>query len=67
MTDSYAPLELHGQTEVTSPSTIILVFAIDDPRTRMDRLEQRFRQMRIFHRVTSWDDIDICAPHSPIA
>ena len=52
---------------MTSPSTITLVFAIDDTRTRIDRLEQRFRQMRIFDGVTNWDDIDVCAPHSPIA
>ena len=58
---------LHGQAEVTPTLTTVLVFAIDDTRTRMDRLEQRFRNMRIFDRVTNWDDIDVCAPHSPIA
>ena len=51
------PLVLHGQAEVTPPLITILVFFIDDTRTRMDKLEQLFRQMRIFNGVTNWDDL----------
>ena len=61
------PLVIHGHANVTPPSITVLVFSINDTRTRMDRLEQRFRQIRIFDGDTSWDDINVCAPHSPIA
>ena len=50
---------------MTPPSATVLVSAIDDARACMDRLEQRFRHMRVFDRVTNWDVIDVCAPHSP--
>ena len=33
---------------MTPPSVIVLATFIDDTHTRMDRLEQRVRQMRVF-------------------
>ena len=67
LTVFHEPLVLHGQIEVACPPAIVLVSAIDDTRACMDKLEQCFRQLRIFDGVTSWDDIDVCAPHLPIA
>ena len=63
----HGPLVLHGQIKVVYPLAIMLVSAIDDTHARMNRLEQRFQQLRIFDGVTSWDGIDVCASHSPIA
>ena len=63
----HKPLVLHDQIEVACPPAIMLVSATDDARACMDRLEQHFRQMRIFNGVTSCYDIDVCAPYSPIA
>ena len=67
LTVFHEPLVLHDQIEVACPPTTVLVSTTDDTRACMDRLEQRFLQMRIFDGVTSYDDIDVCAPHSPIA
>ena len=67
LTVFHEPLVLHDQIEVACPLATVLVLATGDTRACMDRLEQRFRQMRIFDGVTSCDDIDECAPHSPIA
>ena len=50
---------------MTLPSTTILFFTIIDTRTRMDRLEQCFRHMRIFDGVASLDDIDVYACDAP--
>ena len=63
----HEPLVLHDQIQVACPLATMLVSATDDARACMDRLEQRFRHMRIFDGVTSGDGIDVCAPHSPIA
>ena len=63
LTVFHEPLVLHGQIEVAFPLTTVLVLATDDTRARMDKMEHRFRHMRIFDGVTSWDDIDVCAPH----
>ena len=40
------------------PSAVVPISAADDTRARMDRLEQRFRHMRVLDGVTSWDDFD---------
>ena len=40
------------------PSAVVPISAADDTRARIDRLEQRFRHMRVFDGVTSWDDFD---------
>ena len=40
------------------PSAVVPILAVDDTRARIDRLEQRFRHMRVSDRVTSWDDFD---------
>ena len=58
LTISHEPLVLHGQIEVARPPAIVLVSATDYTRARMDRQEQRFRQIRVFDGVTSWDDFD---------
>ena len=39
----HEPLVLHDQIEVAYPPATVLVSAIDDARSCMDRLEQRFR------------------------
>ena len=67
LTVFHEPLVLHDQIEVACPPITVLVTATDDTCACMDRLEQRFRHMRIFDGVTGCDDIDVCAPHSPIA
>ena len=66
LTVFHEPLVLHDQIEVAFPLDTVLVSATNDTRACMDRLEQRFRHMRIFDGVTSYDDINVCAPHSPI-
>ena len=48
------------------PLAIVLISATNDTHARMDRLEQRFLWMRIIDGVTNWDNIDVCAPYSPI-
>ena len=48
---------LHDQTTVI-PSTVTPVTIIEDPHSRMDRLEQRIRQMRDPDEMISWDDPD---------
>ena len=67
LTFFHEPLVLHDQIEVAYSPAIVLVSATDDTRACMDRLEQLFRQIRIFDGVTSCDGIDVCEPHSPIA
>ena len=48
---------LHDQTTVI-PSTVTPVTIIEDPRSRMDRLERRVQQMRDPDEMISWDDLD---------
>ena len=40
------PFTLHSQIEVTPPPAIVPTPISNDPHTRMDRLEQKLRQMR---------------------
>ena len=47
----------HDQAAVVSP-IVTLVTVIEDPRSRMDRLEQRIKRMRDLDETISWDDID---------
>ena len=66
LTVFHEPLVFHDQIEVACSVATVLVSTTDDTRAFMDRLDQRFRWMRIFDGVTSCDDIDVCAPHSSI-
>jgi len=47
----------HDQAAVTPP-IVTPVTIIEDPRSRMDRLERRIRQMRDPDEMISWDDPD---------
>ena len=47
----------HDQV-VSIPPIVTLVTIIEDPRSRMDKLEQRIRQMRDPDETISWDDTD---------
>ena len=47
----------HDQA-VSIPPIVTLVIIIEDPRSRMDKLEQRIRQMRDPDETISWDDTD---------
>ena len=62
LTVFHEALVLHSHIEVAYPPATVLVLATDDTRAHMDRLDQRFRHMKIFDGVTDWDDIDVCAP-----
>ena len=55
---SHEPLVLHDQIEVACPPAIVLVSTTNYTRARMDRQEQLFRHIRVFDRVTNWDDFD---------
>ncbi|RVW36975.1 hypothetical protein CK203_103683 [Vitis vinifera] len=48
---------LHDQAAVIPP-IVTPVTIIEDPRSRMDRLERRIRQMRDPDEMISWDDPD---------
>ena len=58
LTATHVPLVFHSQAEVTMPSAVVPISSADDTQARMDRLEQRFRHMRVSDGVTSWDDFD---------
>ena len=47
----------HDQA-VSIPPIVTLVIIIEDPRSRMDKLEQRIRQMRDPDETIYWDDTD---------
>ena len=57
------PFTLHSQTEVASSPVTLPIPTLEDPHTRMDRLEQRLRQMRVSDEVITWEDFD----GSPVA
>ncbi|KAL6342775.1 hypothetical protein AAG906_016609 [Vitis piasezkii] len=46
------------QTEVTPPLAIVPTPISEDPHTRMDRLEQKLRQMRTSEGAITWEDFD---------
>nr|CAN60418.1 hypothetical protein VITISV_012200 [Vitis vinifera] len=52
------PFTLHSQTEVTPPPAIVPTPISEDPHTRMDRLEQKLRQMRTLEGGITWEDFD---------
>ncbi|KAL6311168.1 hypothetical protein AAG906_000911 [Vitis piasezkii] len=55
---SPAPFILHSQTEVAPPPINMPTPTSDDTHARMDRLEQRLRQMRASDGGITWDDFD---------
>ena len=52
------PFVLHNQTEVAPPLAIAPTLTIDDTQARMEKLEQRMRQLRTFEGLADWDDFD---------
>ncbi|KAL6313205.1 hypothetical protein AAG906_016807 [Vitis piasezkii] len=50
---------LYDQAAVVPP-IVTPVTIIEDPRSRMDRLERRIRQMRDLDEMISWDDPTMC-------
>ena len=52
------PFTLHSQTEIASPLVIVPTLTSEDPHARMDRLEQRLRQLRTSDRAITRDDFD---------
>ncbi|RVW26321.1 hypothetical protein CK203_115262 [Vitis vinifera] len=53
-----APYLLHSQVDVTSPPIVAPIPTLKDAQARMDKLEQRMRQMRFSDGAISWDDFD---------
>ncbi|KAL6336105.1 hypothetical protein AAG906_010383 [Vitis piasezkii] len=52
------PFTLHSQIEVAPPPVTSPIPTSEDPHTRMDRLEQKLRQMRASDGVVTWEDFD---------
>ncbi|RVW28300.1 hypothetical protein CK203_099934 [Vitis vinifera] len=51
------PTISHDRAAVVPP-IVTPVTIVEDPRSRMDRLEQRIRRMRDLDEMISWDDLD---------
>ncbi|RVW20845.1 hypothetical protein CK203_111905 [Vitis vinifera] len=52
------PFTLHSQTEVAPPPAIVPTPISEDPHARMDKLEQKLRQMRTSEGAITWEDFD---------
>ncbi|KAL6349660.1 hypothetical protein AAG906_041067 [Vitis piasezkii] len=52
-----SPYVLHGHSEV-APPVVVPTTVTDDAHARMDRLEQRMRQMRVSDGSVVWDDFE---------
>ena len=52
------PFVLHSQTEVAPPPAIVPTLTPDDTQARMEKLEQRMRQLRTSEGLADWDDFD---------
>ena len=52
-----SPYVLHGHSEVSPPAVVQTVVA-DDMYARMDRIEQRMRQLRVSDGSAVWDDLE---------
>ncbi|RVW63898.1 hypothetical protein CK203_055699 [Vitis vinifera] len=50
--------ELESQIEVAPLPTMVVVLTLEDAHARMDRLEQRMRQLRLSDEGMVWDDFD---------
>ena len=49
---------LHSQTEVAPPLAIVPTLTTDDTQARMEKLEQRMRQLPTSEGLAYWDDFD---------
>ena len=52
-----SPYVLHGHSEV-APPTVVQTTVTDDTHARMDGIEQRMRQLRVFDGSAIWDDLE---------
>ena len=52
-----SPYVLHGHSEV-APPVGVQATVIDDAHARMDRIEQRMRQMKVSDGSAVWDDLE---------
>ncbi|KAL6314367.1 hypothetical protein AAG906_021201 [Vitis piasezkii] len=52
------PFTLHSQIEVAPPPITSPIPASEDPHARMDKLEQKLRQMRTSEGAITWEDFD---------
>ncbi|RVW29098.1 Retrovirus-related Pol polyprotein from transposon 17.6 [Vitis vinifera] len=52
------PFTLHSQIEVAPPPITSPIPASEDPYARMDKLEQKLRQMRTSEGAITWEDFD---------
>ncbi|RVX11648.1 hypothetical protein CK203_015902 [Vitis vinifera] len=52
-----SPYLLHGHSEITPPAAVHTT-VIDDAHARMDRIEQRMRQLRVSDGSVIWDDLE---------
>ena len=52
-----SPYVLHGHSEVVPP-VVVQTPVIDDAHERMDRIEQRMRQLRVSDGSAVWDDLE---------
>ena len=52
-----SPYVLHGHFEV-APTVVVPTTITDDAHARMDRIEQRIRQLRVSDSSSVWDDLD---------
>ncbi|KAL6312324.1 hypothetical protein AAG906_007997 [Vitis piasezkii] len=52
------PFTLHNQIEVAPPPVKVPTPTLEDSHARMDRLEQRLRQLRTLDEAITWEDFD---------
>ena len=52
------PFTLQIQTEVAPPPAMVVVLTSEDAHARIDKLEQRMRQLRVSDEGMVWDDFD---------
>ncbi|KAL6319661.1 hypothetical protein AAG906_026709 [Vitis piasezkii] len=52
-----SPYMLHGHSEIVPPA-FVQTIVIDDAHARMDRIEQRMRQLRVSDGSAIWDDLE---------
>ena len=52
-----SPFVLHGHSEI-SPPAIVRTAVFDDTHARIDRIEQRVRQLRVPDGAIVWDDLE---------
>ncbi|RVW36794.1 hypothetical protein CK203_103348 [Vitis vinifera] len=54
------PLSRHlsNLAEVAPPPSMVIVPTLEDAHARIDRLEQRMRQLRVLDEEMIWDDFD---------